>query len=253
MANLLWDHVVHYVNNPDDAVAAFNHHQLAAFPGGSHPGWGTHNALSYFGLTYIEFLAIRDAAELAAARDTFLLAHDAQTLLPQHQILYRLALRSDDIDASYAALQQHDLALSPIVDGKRHDAQGNLIEWRMFTIAGDYQGVAYPFIIQWGDADDARLRLLRQRGLDRPHPAGNITIQSALFKVKQPQQVAAHWQRLFNLPYSEQDPARLRIGDRQFIFQTGELNRLAAIRLQTDNPELKQLSLFVGDGEYQFI
>ncbi|PWC09765.1 VOC family protein [Brenneria roseae subsp. americana] len=253
MANLLWDHVVHYVNNLDDAVAAFTDRQLVAFPGGSHPGWGTHNALSYFGLTYIEFLGIRDADELAAAQERFLLSRDAQTFLPEQQILYRIALRSDDIDASYAALRQHHLALSPIVAGKRHDAQGNLIEWRMFTIAGDYQGLAYPFIIQWGETDAGRLRLLRQRGLDRPHPAGRVTIQSALFKVKQPQQVAAHWQQLFNLPRSEQNPAHLLIGDQQFIFQSGESNRLASIQLQTDNPELKALSIFVGDGEYQLV
>lgn len=252
MANLLWDHVVHYVNDLDDAVAAFSDRQLVAFPGGSHPGWGTHNALSYFGLTYIEFLGIRDADELAAARDRFLLSRDAQTFLPQQQILHRIALRSDDIDASYAALKQFDLALSPIIAGKRHDTQGNLIEWRIFTIAGDYQGVVYPFIIQWGNADAERLQLLRQRGLDQPHPAGRVTIQSALFNVKQPQQVAAHWRQLFNLSLSEQNPSHLLIGDQRFIFQFGEANRLVSIQLQTDNPELKQQSIFVGDGEYQF-
>ncbi|MFC3396075.1 VOC family protein [Brenneria rubrifaciens] len=253
MANLLWDHVVHYVNNLDDAVSAFTDRQLAAFPGGAHPGWGTHNALSYFGLTYIEFLGIRDADELAAARDSFLLSRDAQTFLPQQQILHRIALRSDDIDASYAALRQYDLALSPIVTGQRRDAQGNLIEWRIFTITGDFQGVAYPFIIQWGETDVERLRSLRQRGIDRPHPAGRVTLQSAQFSVKQPRQVAAHWQHLFNLQSSEQNPAHLLIGEQQFIFQLGELNRLASIQLQVDNPELKQRSLIIGDGEYQFV
>ncbi|WP_240635025.1 VOC family protein [Brenneria salicis] len=143
MANLLWDHAVHYVNNLDEAITAFSDRQLVAFHGGSHPGWGTHNALSYFGLTYIEFLGIRDADELAAARERFSLTQDAQTFLPQQQILHRIVLRSDDIDASYAALKQHELALSPIITGKRHDTQGNLIEWRIFTIVGDYQGVVY--------------------------------------------------------------------------------------------------------------
>ncbi|KAA9002446.1 VOC family protein [Affinibrenneria salicis] len=255
MANLLWDHAVHYVNNPDEAITAFTGHQLLAVRGGVHPDWGTHNALSYFGLTYIEFLSIYDADKLAEVQDSFLLSRDALKLLPAHQVLNRVALRSADIDATHATLARQGLSLSPILDGKRHDAQGNLIEWRIFTIDGSYQGVAYPFIIQWGNPDEERLKLLRQRGLDRPHPAGAVTMAAALFDVEQPQAVAAHWQQLFGLARDPQDPARLLIGEegQRFIFRHGSLNRLSAIQLRTDHPELAGSSLRIGDGEYQFV
>nr|VUD34029.1 Uncharacterised protein [Raoultella sp. NCTC 9187] len=71
MTTLKWDHAVQFVNQPDEAIATFADHKLNALTGGRHPGWGTWNALSYFGLTYIEFLAIYDRAELASAQADF--------------------------------------------------------------------------------------------------------------------------------------------------------------------------------------
>ncbi len=77
MATLQWDHAVQFVNQPEAAIQTFADQQLRAVAGGRHPGWGTRNALSYFGLTYIEFLAISDPDELRAATDKFLLSRDA--------------------------------------------------------------------------------------------------------------------------------------------------------------------------------
>lgn len=253
MTTLRWDHAVHYVNNLDDAIAAFHDNQLAAFPGGAHPGWGTHNALSYFGLTYLEFLSIRDADELAQAQQRFLLSQDAQRLLPEQQVLYRVALRSDDIEATHAELLAHGLSLSPIVDGKRHDKQGNLIEWRIFTISGDIDGVPYPFVLQWKNDDATRLNFLRTHNIDRPHPVGQARLQAAIFKVKHPQRVADRWQALFHFSPSAHTPTTLNIGEQQFIFQQGTENRLTALKIATDNNNVKQQSIFIGGGEYQFI
>ncbi len=252
MATLRWDHAVHYVNHLDDAITAFTDNQLVAFPGGAHPGWGTHNALSYFGLTYLEFLSIRDVQELEQAQD-FLLSQDAKRLLPEQQVLYRVALRSDDIDATHRALREQGLTLSPIVEGKRHDKQGNLIEWRIFTISGDFQGVPYPFVLQWKTNDAARLDFLRSHHIDRPHPIGQARLQAAVFTVKHPEQVAQHWQTLFQFSASEQTPTTLYIGEQQFIFQPGDENRLTALHIATDNEAVKGQSVILGGGEYRFV
>ena len=93
MATLQWDHAVQFVNQPEAAIEIFAGQQLRAVAGGRHPGWGTRNALSYFGLTYIEFLAIADPDELRAATDKFLLSRDAARLLPENEAL-TLAYRS---------------------------------------------------------------------------------------------------------------------------------------------------------------
>ncbi len=126
MATLQWDHAVQFVNQPEAAIEIFAGQQLRAVAGGRHPGWGTRNALSYFGLTYIEFLAIADPDELRAATDKFLLSRDAARLLPENEALFRVALRSDDIDATYDQLRRTGVTVSPIVDGQRNDPQGNI-------------------------------------------------------------------------------------------------------------------------------
>lgn len=116
MATLQWDHAVQFVNQPEAAIEIFAGQQLRAVAGGRHPGWGTRNALSYFGLTYIEFLAIADPDELRAATDKFLLSRDAARLLPENEALFRVALRSDDIDATHDQLRRTGVTVSPIVD-----------------------------------------------------------------------------------------------------------------------------------------
>ncbi len=117
MATLTWDHAVQFVNQPEAAIQALSGQKLNAVVGGRHPGWGTRNALSYFGLTYIEFLAIADDAELLSAAETFLLCRDASRLLPDNEALYRVALRSDDIERTHAELHEQGLRVSPIVNG----------------------------------------------------------------------------------------------------------------------------------------
>ncbi|SES41232.1 VOC family protein [Salipaludibacillus aurantiacus] len=57
---LEFDHSVHYVNDLDRVTETFQAHGVNVFHGGSHKLWGTHNALSYFGLTYLEFISVEE-------------------------------------------------------------------------------------------------------------------------------------------------------------------------------------------------
>ncbi|MBX8917935.1 VOC family protein [Klebsiella michiganensis] len=238
MATLTWDHAVQFVNQPEAAIQALSGQKLNAVAGGRHPGWGTRNALSYFGLTYIEFLAIADDAELLSAAETFLLSRDASRLLPDNEALYRVALRSDDIERTHAELHEQGLRVSPIANGQRDDPQGNVIRWRIFTIDGDFDGLVYPFILQWGEEDDARLSRMQTQGLAAPHPLGEIELQRAVFTVQHPQAVRDRWQRLFG--FAPQGEQGLAVGGREFLFRQGAANQLT------------ELVFRVGNGEYLF-
>ena len=250
MATLQWDHAVQFVNQPEAAIQTFADQQLRAVAGGRHPGWGTRNALSYFGLTYIEFLAIADPDELRAATDKFLLSRDAARLLPENEALFRVALRSDDIDATHDHLRRKGLAVSPIVDGQRDDPQGNVIRWRIFTIDGDFDGLVYPFVLQWGEEDDARLIRLQAQGLAAPHPLGEIELQRAVFAVHNPRAVRDRWQRLFG--FTPQGELGLEVGGREFIFRHGAANQLTELVFRVADPALKGRRFRVGNGEYLF-
>ncbi|MNO63714.1 hypothetical protein D3C76_544260 [compost metagenome] len=103
MATMKWDHLVHYVNDLSKPIASFEDHGLVAFKGGSHKDWGTYNALSYFGLTYIEFLGIENL-ELAKATEHNRVVKDAVKVLPEHEILSRVVIRTDNIEEVAASL-----------------------------------------------------------------------------------------------------------------------------------------------------
>ncbi|HDT5145544.1 TPA: VOC family protein [Klebsiella michiganensis] len=250
MAILTWDHAVQFVNQPEAAIQALSGQKLNAVAGGRHPGWGTRNALSYFGLTYIEFLAIADDAELLSAAEKFLLSRDASRLLPDNEALYRVALRSDDIERTHTELHEQGLRVSPIVNGQRDDPQGNVIRWRIFTIDGDFDGLVYPFILQWGEEDDARLSRLQAQGLAAPHPLGEIELQRAVFTVQHPQALRDRWQLLFG--FAPQGEQGLAVGGREFLFRQGAANQLTELVFRVADPALKGRRFRVGNGEYLF-
>lgn len=249
-----WDHLVHYVNDLVKPVEIFGAHGLVAFKGGSHKDWGTYNALSYFGLTYLEFLGIENL-ELAKATEHNLVVKDAVELLPEHEVLSRVVIRTDDIEEVAASLKAAGLSLSPIIDGKRLDNEGRLIEWRMMTIAGDFGGLVYPFIIQWSGTDTERVERLTSSGVIKPHPAGEVEIVRAVFHVSDPEAAANHWGTIFGLPVtkSEDDTFSLKIGDRSFAFVQGDENQFKQVVFETDSLELKGKTIRIGDGEYVFV
>ncbi|OZQ78543.1 VOC family protein [Paenibacillus odorifer] len=254
MATMKWDHLVHYVNDLAKPVEIFGAHGLVAFKGGSHKDWGTYNALSYFGLTYLEFLGIENL-ELAKATEHNLVVKDAVELLPEHEVLSRVVIRTDDIEEVAASLKAAGLSLSPIIDGKRLDNEGRLIEWRMMTIAGDFGGLVYPFIIQWSGTDTERVERLTSSGVIKPHPAGEVEIVRAVFHVSDPEAAANHWGTIFGLPVtkSENDTFSLKIGDRSFAFVQGDENQFKQVVFETDSLELKEKTIRIGDGEYVFV
>lgn len=248
-----WDHLVHYVNELDKPIEIFGENGLIAFRGGSHKEWGTYNALSYFGLTYIEFLGIEDL-ELAKLTVHNLVVKDAVVALPKHEILSRVVIRTDDIEEMSASVAAAGLIASPIMDGKRWDHKGRLIEWRMMTIESDFQGLAYPFIIQWKGTDAERLESLMTSGIIQKHPAGHAEIVRAKFHVSDPAAVAEHWGSIFGLfvAKSEDAAVTLEIGDKFFDFVKGNENQLKQIILKTDSGQLQGKTIQIGKGEYVF-
>ncbi len=255
MTQLQWDHTIHYVNDLSKAIRSFEGNGLRAFNGGSHKQWGTYNALSYFDLTYIEFLGIEDRELAIKAEPTNLVVKDSLTNLPDHETLSRVAIRTDDIDQTLDSLKLHGLELSPIIDGRRLNAQGQWIEWRMLTIGGDFQGLVYPFIIQWKGTDSERLSNLIKTGVIESHPVGLVNIESAVFTVSDPSAAAAHWSKLFGLTTIESGAhvVTLGIGDKTFVFKQGSAEQLTQLVFSTESPDLKGKTIHIGEGEYIFL
>lgn len=256
MANLIWDHTIHLVNDLDKAVEAFQGQQLNAHRGGSHTNWGTYNALSYFGLNYIEFLSIehRDVAE--KTEDYNVVARDPLALLPDHEIFTRVILRTDNLEEAAERMKANGLKLGPITPGKRLNTEGRWIEWKMVTVYGEHEGLKYPFFIEWKDSDEQRLADLTKSGAVRPHPIGDITVDRAVFAVTNPAETAAHWQQAFGLQpaeWTDAEEAALDAGEgRKFVFRKGDQPGIAEVVFRTENPDAKGKTFTIGGGTYRF-
>lgn len=89
------------------------------------------------------------------------------------------------------------------------------------------------------------------RGLDVPHPLGDIVLEQAVFEVDNPQAVRDRWQALLGFP--SQGEQGLDAGGQWFIFRQGPANQLAELVFRVANPALKGQRFRVGNGVYRFI
>ncbi len=197
--SLQFDHFVHLTPVPEEAAKAFQSIGLHAVEGGKHERLGTYNALSYFGLSYVEIIGVFDEALVKTAsnikyslRDTFI----ENQLQPGPQ---RIALRSNNL----TALAEYFLSLGLEVNGpsnhSRRRTDGSLVTWKLLFAGKPSDSITLPFFIQWDEKDNERLEDLQQRGVIAPHALGDISVDGAAFAVRNLEQITALWQETLQL------------------------------------------------------
>lgn len=145
---------------------------IVVSPGGVHPGWGTKNAISRFGLDYFELLAVSDADEAAAnPRGRAFLKW-----LRASEGWLGFALASDDVEADVAAIRSRGLDAEPPQRGARKRPDGTTMSWRTARIAGHQWGSPLPFIIQHDTPPAERRSWVPPAG----HPLGVTRIAALL-------------------------------------------------------------------------
>ncbi len=198
-----FDHLVHFVNSPQEAVEQMRRIGLYALLGGEHEKWGSCNALSYFDLSYIEFLGLNKPALAKTVTDNDLV-RQAVHALPENQGFARIAIRTDNIEEAAAAMRQQGLEVTGPFAGSRKRDDGTTLIWSMFFMRDPHADeLPLPFVIQWGEGDEVRREDLRSRRVIAPHPAGAAAFRTLAFAVQELEVTAAKWSRLFNLPASE--------------------------------------------------
>lgn len=154
------DHVLWASPDLDDGVAALRDRTgFAAVPGGSHPGWGTRNALVGLGGEYLEVLATDPVQEGGWLADE-VRGLDGPTMS-------RWALRSDDLDGLVARVRSAGLRTDPVAMSRTTPA-GVTLRWRIAVVHGHGLGRMVPFVIDW---------------LDTPHPTTSLAPQGSLVEV----------------------------------------------------------------------
>ncbi len=166
------DHLVYAVPDLEEARQRF-HKQwgLHVVAGGSHPQWGTHNCLSYFGLPYVEFIAVQDPA--VAMQSNF-----GRMVLERARAgggLTTFALGTAELDGAVARLRAQGVAVEGPIEGRRTRPDGSVLAWRL-AFPEPAGGLRMPFLIQWQQSDEARKADLTARGAIAPHAAGDVRL-----------------------------------------------------------------------------
>jgi catechol 2,3-dioxygenase-like lactoylglutathione lyase family enzyme len=129
------DHVVICVSDLQRGIETYTRLGFNIYPGGVHPGRGTHNAISVNQGDYLELLGVRDPAEYRAATSgpgspgggliDFIAAGGG---------LRYVVVASDDLAADVAAMRSRGVDVSDGVDGSRRTESGVELRWKVAVL-----------------------------------------------------------------------------------------------------------------------
>jgi Glyoxalase-like domain len=193
---LHFDHVQIAVEDLGAAAERFRvDHGLFSIPGGRHPGRGTANALIPLGESYLELIAVADAAEAEAFPSSLRVKRAIDT----GRTFAAWAARTDDLEATKRYLEKEGLELGAIVGGRRQRPDGQELTWRSLELAKDGAFSPLPFLIEWQVPPE-----LFPGAASVDHPNGARSVESVVLAAGGPEPTWDILQRLLAGPVSYQ-------------------------------------------------
>ena len=187
------DHVMICVPDLEQGIAAYTRIGFNIYPGGVHPGRGTHNAIAFHDEDYLELLSVRDRAEHVAS------AGGGQTRLLEFLAAgggFRyIAVQSDDLAADVAAMRARGVDVSDAVDGGRRTPAGQELRWRSAAL-GARNPLPIFFIQHLTPLAERRRQVSRAGG----HPNGVLRVDRVYIAVPDVASAAAAYARVLGIP-----------------------------------------------------
>ncbi len=193
----LVDHIVHFVDKPEQLVEETKKIGLYTVNGGNHAMWGTYNSLSYFGLSYIEFIGIFDDELFEkSALEPFTL-HESYKKRNRQNGFTRIAIRTTTIEEDAQRLKNMGLEVYGPETFSRTRPDGSVLKWKLLHFGKANEDMEFPFFIQWEGSDEERYDELVKKGTIGEHPLGNLKIKEVSYVVYD-LQVAKDWAAIFD-------------------------------------------------------
>lgn len=199
---LSFDHLVHFVDEPKEVIKPLQSQGIHAVEGGVHEGRGTYNALSYFDLSYIEYLGTYDRALVA---ETEHLHHSLIETVVNNDFkegFVRFAARTSDIERVAERLKEQGLSVNGPVPMYRKRPDGSIINWQLLYVGEENNALQLPFIIQWDDNDDKRRKEQVEKGVIGNQPE-KLDFAGVTFAVIDAEKTARKWSRYLGLEVAE--------------------------------------------------
>lgn len=185
------DHVMICVPDLARGIEAYTRLGFTVYPGGSHTGRATHNAIAFHDEDYLEILSVRDRAAVAPGSPDASLAD----YLDQGGGFRVVALQSDDLVADVAAMRGRGVDVGEIRDGGRRTPEGRELRWRA-ALLGPRDALPIFFIQHLTPLADRKAHAM---GLPR-HPNGVTRVERAYIAVPDVAAAARTYARVLGLP-----------------------------------------------------
>jgi hypothetical protein len=199
-----FDHLVHFVNDPKEAIKLLQQNGVYAVEGGVHENRGTYNVLSYFDLSYIEFLGVYDK-QLVEERQK--IEHSLiETIVKDSYTVgfSRIAIRTDQLEQAAERFAKQGLTVNGPVPLSRGRPDGSVIHWKLLYVGRKEQELPLPFFIQWEEKDEERRKDLKERKVIAPHPAGDVSLSYVAFAVMYLKTTVDNWSKWLGLPRGDE-------------------------------------------------
>lgn len=178
-----FDHLVHFVKQPEKTMQKLQQDGIHVVPGGSHEAWGTYNTLSYFDMSYIELIGIENEEKFKEAAKQKYTLHASYEQNRRKDGLTRFAIRTQTIEEDAEKFKQAGLEVFGPEHFTRTRDDGSLVGWQLLYIGHPNAKIELPFFIQWDEADSIRREELTERGIVAQHPLGNLKLDAIHFVV----------------------------------------------------------------------
>jgi hypothetical protein len=203
--HFFFDHLVWFFKKPEKAISPLKERGIHVVNGGRHESWGTYNTLTYFGLSYIEFLGIENLSIAEKHDENRLITQIVEQLAKENREgPAKVAIRTNQIEELAIKIKTEGLTVYGPLTGERVRADGQVIRWSL--LFPEYAGkkVSLPFFIQWEKSDDERYSELEVQGVIGSHIVGQPKLESVGFVVDDLDKTLEIWSKLFGLKLGEE-------------------------------------------------
>jgi len=185
------DHVMICVPDLAKGIEAYSRLGFTVYPGGSHTGRPTHNAIAFHDEDYLELLSIRDRSAVEpGSPDESLAAY-----LDQGGGFRIVSLQSDDLAADVAAMRARGVDVSDIRDGGRRTPEGQELRWRA-AFLGPRDALPIFFIQHLTPLAERKAQAVKLGS----HPNGVTRVERAYVAVPDVAAAAGRYARVLGLP-----------------------------------------------------
>ena len=239
------DHVTICVADLERGIETFTNLGFNIFPGGGHPGKGTHNAIAVNEHDdYIEVLSLLDAAE-SRANATRSANSDAGLIdfIAAGGGIRYVVIQSNDLEADVAAMRSRGLDVSDAIEGGRKTPGGLQLRWKV-AVPGPRNPLPLRFIQQLTPQAERR----KQVPIAGEHPNAVYKLERCYIATDDVERTAAIYAKVFGVPQPATHKGTVIMSD-MAVFELGETG-LSIAQPYADGPAADALGRR-GPGPFQ--